>query len=106
MVCFRFLLVTIATSATLAVGACATSPPARTAAQYSADAAINARVEAAVFGTPGVHANDIMVSTYNGKVRLSGAVDTSSAVVNATNAAHSVQGVKQVDVNIQVRSQE
>lgn len=105
MICLRFFSVTIAMTAVLALGACATNPPARTAAQYNADAAINARVQAAIFGTPGVHANDIMVDTYNGKVRLNGAVDTSSAVVNATNAAQSVQGVKQVDVNIQVRPQ-
>ncbi|MGB3291139.1 MAG: BON domain-containing protein [Burkholderiaceae bacterium] len=90
-------------AATLALGACAGDPPARSAAQYTDDASINTNVQAAVVSVPGVHANDMQVNTYEGVVSLRGNVDDQLAAQNAVQAARQVAGVKKVDYNIKIK---
>jgi len=91
---------------TLALGACAHHDTAtqRSAAEYSDDTSINTNVQAAVLGVPGVHANDIQVSTYEGVVKLRGMVDNQKAAQNAIQAARQVEGVKTVDYDMSVKS--
>ncbi len=90
----------------MALGACAHNETAqqRSAAQYTDDATINTNVQAAVIGVPGVHANEVQVSTYEGVVKLRGKVDTQKAAQNAIQAARQVQGVKTVDYDMDVKS--
>jgi uncharacterized lipoprotein YajG len=89
-------------AASLALGACAGNSTQRSAAQYTDDASINTDVQAAVIAVPGVHANNIQVSTYEGVVTLRGNVDDQLAAQNAVQAARQVAGVKKVDYNIKV----
>jgi osmotically-inducible protein OsmY len=89
-------------AATLALGACAGNSTQRSTAQYTDDATINTNVQAAVISVPGVHANNIQVSTYEGVVTLRGNVDDQLAAQNAVQAARQVAGVKKVDYDIKV----
>ncbi len=94
-----------ATAIMLAMGACTTTGTQRSATQYENDASINTSVQAAVVGTPGVHANDIQVTTYRGVVDLKGIADTQQAAVDAVEAARNVSGVKKVNYDVKVRKQ-
>ncbi|MGP1615046.1 MAG: BON domain-containing protein, partial [Pollutimonas bauzanensis] len=86
----------------VALSACAGDPTPRAAAQYNDDASINTNVEAAVVGVPGIHANNIQVSTYEAVVTLRGTADSNLAARNAVQAARQVPGVKKVDFDIKV----
>jgi hyperosmotically inducible protein len=98
------LLAIAALAATL--GACADhEPEQRNTAQYTDDTTLNTNVQTAVLGVPGVHANDLQVSTYDGVVKLRGKVDSQMAAQNAIQAARQVQGVKKVDYDIDVGNQ-
>src|SRR5690606_21687100 len=101
----RFSRALMIAAATLALGACAGDPAPRSAAQYTDDASINTNGQAAVVAVPGVHANNIQVSTYEGVVTLRGNVDDQLAAQNAVQAARQVAGVKKVDYNIKVGQQ-
>lgn len=79
------------------------APDARNPAQYQEDASITTRVQAAVLGVPGVHANNIQVSTYEGVVTLRGTVSNEAAAHNAVQAARQVTGVRSVDFDLRVR---
>lgn len=79
------------------------APHARTPAQYHDDAAISSRVHTAVLGVPGIHANHLQVSTYDGVVTLRGSASHETAARNAVQAARQVTGVRSVDYDIQVR---
>lgn len=89
-------------AAVLALGACAGDPTPRDTAQYTEDASINTNVQAAVVGVPGVHANNIQVTTYEGVVTLRGTVDNKLAAQNAIQAARQVAGVKKVNFDLQL----
>lgn len=78
-------------------------PAARNPVQYHEDASITSRVQAAVLGVPGIHANNIQVSTYDGVVTLRGTASTEAAARNAVQAARQVTGVRTVEYDIQVR---
>lgn len=78
-------------------------PEARSPAQYQEDASITSRVQAAVLGVPGIHANNIQVSTYDGVVTLRGTASTQAAARNAVQAARQVTGVRTVEYDLQVQ---
>ncbi|HEY9278585.1 MAG TPA: BON domain-containing protein [Eoetvoesiella sp.] len=99
----KFLQIVAATSMAIALGACTSPETQRSAAQYNDDASINTNVQAAVVSTPGVHANDIQVTTYRGVVDLKGIADNQQAAVDAVEAARNVSGVKEVNYDIKVR---
>lgn len=98
----RFSRIVMIMAAAFALGACAGDHTPRSTAQYTDDASINTNVQAAVVSVPGVHANNIQVSTYEGVVTLRGSVDDQLAAQNAVQAARQVAGVKKVDYNIKV----
>ena len=104
MVLKRSLIAALMGAAVLSLAACAGDPTPRSTAEYSTDSAINTRVQAAVVGVPGIHANDIQVNTYEGVVSLKGKADNRLAAENAVQAARQVAGVKKVDFDIQVES--
>lgn len=68
------------------------------------DAAITAKVKAAMIGEPGLKALQINVDTANGVVTLTGAVDTPQSLDRATQVAQAVRGVKSVDNRLNVKS--
>lgn len=79
-------------------------PHARSPAQYHDDAAISGRVQAAVLGVPGIHAQNLRISTYDGVVTLRGTAVDAVAARNAVQAARQVMGVRSVDYDMQVRT--
>lgn len=91
-----------AVSASLMMAACSTVSTPRTDAQYSDDAAVNTNVQAAVTAVPGIHANTMHVTTYNGIVTLRGTAESQTAAQNAVDAARHVPGVDKVDFDIKV----
>jgi len=68
------------------------------------DTALTAKVKSALIGEPGVKAMQISVDTLNGKVTLSGAVDSSQESIKAEQVAQQVEGVKSVENHLIVKS--
>lgn len=67
------------------------------------DAAITARVKAALFAAPGLPSLAIGVETYEGRVQLSGFVAAPELVSRAGRLTATVTGVRAVDNNLGVR---
>jgi hyperosmotically inducible periplasmic protein len=67
------------------------------------DAAITAKVKAAVFAEPGLKTLQISVDTVNGVVTLSGSVDSLSSSDKAKALAGAVAGVKDVENRLVVK---
>lgn len=67
------------------------------------DAAITAKVKAALAGDPRTKAHQVNVETREGAVQLSGFVDTSEAKSTAADLARNVADVKSVDNEIDVK---
>lgn len=81
------------------------SPDARSPAQYNEDASISNRVQAAVLSVPGIYAQTMQISTYEGVVTLRGTAANDVAARNVVQAARQVTGVRSVDYDIQVLPQ-
>ena len=73
------------------------------AAQYANDGAITTKVKAALLKGEGIPSTAISVETYQGKVQLSGFVETKAQVTQAGTLAKGVSGVKSVQNNLQVK---
>lgn len=71
---------------------------------YLSDKEITAKIKAKFIADPELKALSIDVDTLNGVVTLTGIVERESQRERAVNLAKSVEGVKQVIVNIQVKS--
>jgi hyperosmotically inducible periplasmic protein len=84
---------------------CASQPTSRSTGRYLDDAAITAKVKRALVGNPDVSALDVHVTTYRGVVQLSGFVDNASQVQKAEQLARSINGVKDVRNDVQVKPQ-
>ena len=67
------------------------------------DSEITAKVKSALAGDPRTKAHQINIETRNGVVQLSGFVDTSEAKSTAEELARSVENVKSVDNEIDVK---
>lgn len=78
------------------------SGPAAKAGVYVDDAAITAKVKAALLSEKTISALDVKVSTKEGVVTLSGKVDKPEAGVRALQVASAVEGVKSVQSELQV----
>ena len=100
------LLAAVMAAAALGLSACATSDDSsrRSAGEFSGDAALNAKVKAAIASDAGLgSASAINVNTYRGVVQLSGFVDSQEKVEAAAKAARSVEGVRSVQNGIKVK---
>jgi len=100
------------TSAALALGAgCAHNrdtsadrSTSRSATEFSSDAALTARVKTAIAADSGIgNATNINVNSYRGVVQLNGFVDSRDKIQRAVNAARNVDGVRDVENNLQVK---
>jgi hyperosmotically inducible protein len=92
-------------AAGLAGTAAAQAPTAsdRTAGESIDDAALTARVKAALIGDERTKARQIDVESFRGDVQLNGFVDSAEARSAAASVAKSVDGVTKVTNNLQVR---
>jgi len=68
------------------------------------DAAITTKVKAAIFAEPGLKTLQISVDTVKGVVTLSGSVDTQQSSNRAKQLAGAVDGVKDVENRLAVKS--
>ena len=91
--------------AAAALGACATEPePKRSAGEFTDDAALTAKVKAAIATDAGARtASAIDVDAYRGVVQLTGFVDSEDQASRAVSAAKKVQGVRSVKNDIRIK---
>lgn len=75
----------------------------RTAGNVVDDSVITARVKSALVADDRTKAHQINVTTSNGEVQLGGFVDSAAAKSAASEVARAVQGVKNVDNELDVR---
>ncbi|HKO68938.1 MAG TPA: BON domain-containing protein [Burkholderiaceae bacterium] len=104
------LAVVVAASAALALGACNRSErqearteakqATNTAANVVDNAALTAKVKAALLADELVKGTQINVDSSAGVVKLTGTVDSSAQVSRAVEVAKGVQGVQRVDNNL------
>lgn len=82
----------------------ATTPPSsdRTVGEAAGDAAVTAKVKAALLAEKGVDGMRINVDTRDGNVTLSGNVPEPAQIERATQVARGVEGVKDVDNRLRV----
>ena len=99
---YRFRLPAVIAAAAFILSACAGDPTPRASAAYDDDASINAKVEAAVISVPGIHADNVRVSTEDAVVTLHGTAENTLAARNAVQAARQVPGVKTVNYDVKV----
>lgn len=67
------------------------------------DSVITARVKSALVGDSTTKAYQISVTTFEGKVQLSGFVDDAEARTRAGQVAKNVNGVRDVENNLEIR---
>lgn len=90
--------------------ACSSTPesgPVESAASNAGrvvdDSVITARVKSALVADSTTKAYQIGVTTFEGKVQLSGFVDDAQARSRATQVAKNVDGVRDVENNLEIR---
>ncbi len=93
------------TSAVLitALMGCAATQKHETAGQYIDDSVITTRVKEAIYQDTTLKASSINVKTYQGKVQLSGFVDSEQIVKKAGEVAESVKNVTSVKNDLTVK---
>jgi hyperosmotically inducible protein len=87
------------------LAACAGEPKTSHPPESGSDAALSARVKAAIATDVGARAaGAVHVSSYGGVVELSGFADSEAQASRAAQAAKKVQGVRSVRNEIRVKS--
>lgn len=76
--------------------------PASTMAPPS-DETLDVRVKTSILNAPAVHASEVNVSVDGGVVTLSGVVHNQEEIDNAVAAARKVDGVRDVNVQLQIK---
>jgi hyperosmotically inducible protein len=84
-------------------GCTSSSRTTESTGEYVDDAAITAKVKAAILAEPGLKTLQIGVETYKDVVQLSGFVDNTQAKTRAGEVAAGVSGVKSVRNNLVVK---
>lgn len=82
---------------------CASTSKTESTGEYIDDAAITAKVKAAILKDPALKITQINVETYKGVVQLSGFVDTREEAKKASNVAAEVAGVVSVKNDLIVK---
>jgi len=103
---FLKLFAAVMVAVSLGLSACASKddPSKRSTGEFSADAALNAKVKTAIAKDAGLgSASAINVNTYRGVVQLSGFVDSQDKIKRAEEVARSVEGVQRVENGVKVR---
>jgi hyperosmotically inducible periplasmic protein len=97
------LACTLGFAATVGLTGCAGDRYHDSTGEYIDDSSLTARVKSAL-GDDSYKYPDVKVTTFKGTVQLSGFVDDHSQKNRAGDIAKGVQGVKDVDNNITVKS--
>lgn len=96
-------------SASFAVGVavfvfgCASEPPQRSTGQSIDDQATSSRIQTALSEDPAYKYTEVKVTTFQGKVQLSGFVDNNEQKDRATEIAKKTKGVKDVNNSIELK---
>lgn len=98
----RFSAFLAAAVMAVAMGCAATSTRQSTGA-YLDDTAITTKVKAAIFNDASLKSNDISVTTLEGRVQLSGFVDTRANIAQAGTVAKGVGGVTSVRNDLRLK---
>ncbi|HMB75515.1 MAG TPA: BON domain-containing protein [Kiloniellaceae bacterium] len=83
--------------------ACGSSEQSESTGEYIDSSLITAKVKAALVDDPTVNALDVEVETYKDRVLLSGFVDSEAARSQAMIVASGVEGVREVENNIEIK---
>lgn len=98
----RLSAVFIAALLVSALGCATQSEPQGTGA-YMGDSWVTTKVKTAILNEPSLKVLQINVETYEGVVQLSGFVDNAASRTKAAEIARSVQGVKTVKNELELR---
>jgi osmotically-inducible protein OsmY len=101
----RLLLLSMTLFMVFALGCAATATREGTG-EYVDDAAITAKVKAAILQEPSLKFLEINVETFKGVVQLSGFVSSGSNTAKAGEVARKVSGVKDVRNDLHVKGQQ
>jgi osmotically-inducible protein OsmY len=82
---------------------CATQSEPQSSGAYMGDSWVTTKVKTAILNEPSLKVLQINVETYEGVVQLSGFVDNAASRTKAAEIARSVQGVKTVKNNLELR---
>ena len=85
---------------------CGSSATQESTGQYIDDAAITAKVKAAIFNEVTLKSSEINVETYKGVVQLSGFVSSQVNIDTAMSVAQKIKGVKSVHNAMKVKQSE
>ena len=105
----KLVAVTVTAVALVGAAGCASNRDtsnsgSRSATEFSSDAALTAKVKTAIASDSGIgNATNINVNSYRGVVQLNGFVDSRDKIDRAVSAARSVEGVRSVENNLQVK---
>jgi osmotically-inducible protein OsmY len=100
----KILTICLTLAFALMTAACSSTATSRGTGETFDDASITAKVKTQIARDDGVgQAAAINVDTYRGVVSLAGFVDNSKQADAAVKAARSVEGVKQVKNNLQIK---
>ncbi|MDX3904247.1 MAG: BON domain-containing protein [Pigmentiphaga sp.] len=100
----RTLLVAGIIGTATVMGGCTSTRTQQSAGEYASDAAITAKVKAALVAAKDVSATDINVETFRRTVQLSGFVDSSAQASRAVEVARGVEGVESVKNDLRVKT--
>ena len=87
----------------LALGACTATRSQQSAGEVVDDSVLTAKVKTALIEDPVAKARDVNVETYRGVVQLGGFVDSDKARSRAAEITRSVNGVKNVRNDLEIR---
>jgi osmotically-inducible protein OsmY len=85
------------------IAGCAATPTQESAGEYLDNSLITAKVKTALINDENLHAGNISVATYKGKVQLSGFAASETDKRRAEVIAKDVEGVKSVTNGIEVK---
>jgi hyperosmotically inducible periplasmic protein len=102
--CLALCLGLSTTTAMMTFTGCAGDRYNRSTGEYIDDKSIKARVTDALSDNPEYKFEGVNVTSFKGTVQLSGFVDTWAQKLNATDIAKQVQGVRDVENDITVKS--
>lgn len=86
--------------------ACSATATHQSTGEYIDDTAITAKVKSAFVSDDTVKAREVKVDTFRGVVQLSGFVDSAAEKARAEEVARSVNGVRDVTNNIQLKARQ
>ncbi len=99
----RSAFTVLVASALLTLAGCGSTDTQSSTGEYIDDAAITAKVKAAIFNDENLKVNEINVETFKGVVQLSGFVSTGAETDEAAALARQVEGVQSVRNDILVK---